>query len=144
MRQSVRYFGFHSRHDSAELAPFITLKQFRLSLGCAGHHQFLFGASCFNCAQNKSFWQISWLWIWSGFGCTMALQRRTSCVIWPNIILVATAIHSQPSRLLVGVCPWVLYNAALISCTGGSQAPQWGRVPACLPQNSWDSHVFGN
>lgn len=35
MKQSIHYFGFHSYHDSAKLAPFITLKQFRLNLGCA-------------------------------------------------------------------------------------------------------------
>lgn len=35
VKQSIHYFGFHSYHDSAELAPFITLKQFGLNLGCA-------------------------------------------------------------------------------------------------------------
>lgn len=34
MKQSIHYFGFPSYHDSAKLAPFITLKQFRLNLGC--------------------------------------------------------------------------------------------------------------
>lgn len=73
----------------------------------------------------------------------MALLWRASHVIWLNDTLVAPAIHSQPSWLLVDICPWVLHNTALINCIRGSQVPHWG-WGSCLPQISWDLRIFGN
>lgn len=144
MKQSIHYFSFHSHRDTAKLAPSVILKQSSWVWDMLDTISFRLGQTASAAQRIKSFWQISWLWIWSGFGCTMALLWRASHVIWLNNTLAAPAIHSQPSQLLVNICPWVFHNTTLVNGISGSQAPHWGWGSPCLPQISRDLHIFGN
>lgn len=125
------------------------MNQFRLSLGCAGHHRFSLGANCFNSSQNLCFWQI--YWIWPDFGGTVVLWWKGSWAIcsklsvyWAKHHLRSHSSARPASRLFVtlGGCLSVdLWNAVLSS---GSQTPQWegggggGGLPNCFPKISWD------
>lgn len=100
VKQSIHYFGFHSYHDSAKLAPFITMKQFRLNLGCAEP------SSLFISGERLQ--MLTELLLLAKFlaldlDAVMALQWGASSIIWLNIISAATAPSSQPSLLTLGV-----------------------------------------
>lgn len=68
VKQSIHYFGCHTYHDSAELAPFITLKQFRLNLGCAEPSTVFFSGELLQMLTElillAKFSAMDLVWIW--------------------------------------------------------------------------------
>lgn len=100
VKQSIHYFGFHSYHDSAKLAPFITLKQFRLNLGCAEPSSVFISGELLQLLTEL----VLTKFLAMDLDVLMALQWGASCVIWLNTIPAATAPPSQPSRLTLGGC----------------------------------------